>query len=683
MDESPFGFIVWDHQGNVAFWNKSAQTIFGWTTEEVQEFDGPDFLVCEENIDQTRKLLDLVLADHPVYDAVTPNRTKEGKKILCSWHLVTYKDADGRISHFATIVQEVTNQISGPSKELSSETLFQSSFQRAAVGLAFLDHDLVFKHVNPALCRIFGCARGYFERLELSNLIAEDEAGAIHSSLTDFQAGSINRCSISTKATKLDGTEIDIEISLSNISEAENVRCCTLCEIVDVSKDRKAEAALRQAHQEAESERRKTQEANRQFEEALVEAEQITVMIEQKEYALRTVIASISSILLVTNTLGFVEQWNPAAERTFGLASEEVVHRHIGALDLPWDSNLVENAINECLLTEQLISIDDLPYQTPEGKNGYFAIKVHPMQVPGRSVEGVLIVAADITERRLVERQLVLSQKMESLGELTAGIAHELNTPTQFVSDNTRYVRDSFKKIAGVVADSKSIDIDKLDAQGLRDALQAVRDKWASLKGDVILQNVPEALDESLDGLKRIATIVRAMKDFSHPGVDGKSTVDLNRCIESTVTVARNEWKYVADLELKLDPNMPMVPCVPGQINQVILNILVNATHAVADACVGEMRKGTITVSTYFNEKWAYFAIRDSGTGIRAEIKDRIFDPFFTTKDVGRGTGQGLALVHSVIVGGHQGQILVDSEIGVGTTMTVCLPLTQAEESAA
>jgi signal transduction histidine kinase len=177
-----------------------------------------------------------------------------------------------------------------------------------------------------------------------------------------------------------------------------------------------------------------------------------------------------------------------------------------------------------------------------------------------------------------------------------------------------------------------------------------------------------------------VAKIVKAIKEFSHPGSAEKKGVDLNKAIETTITVARNEWKYVADLEAQLDPELGLVPCLSSELNQVVLNLIVNAAHAIADR-LGENSggKGKITIITRRNTPWAEIDIQDSGQGIPPEIRSRIFEPFFTTKEVGKGTGQGLALAHSVVVNRHQGQIWFDSETGVGTTFHIRIPLEVAE----
>jgi signal transduction histidine kinase len=171
------------------------------------------------------------------------------------------------------------------------------------------------------------------------------------------------------------------------------------------------------------------------------------------------------------------------------------------------------------------------------------------------------------------------------------------------------------------------------------------------------------------------------MKEFSHPGTQEKRTIDLNRAIETVITISRNEWKYIANVETLLDPNLPLVPCLAGEISQVLLNLVVNAAHAIAEVPSKQgSGLGTILLSTRRDGEWVEFSVADTGAGIPDQVRERVFDPFFTTKEVGKGTGQGLMLAHSVVVKKHGGRIWFDSEVGRGTTFYVRLPLSTARE---
>lgn len=282
-------------------------------------------------------------------------------------------------------------------------------------------------------------------------------------------------------------------------------------------------------------------------------------------------------------------------------------------------------------------------------------------------------------ERKSIEVQLRHAQKLESIGQLAAGIAHEINTPTQYIGDNTKFVRDSFAQLLPALATLRELlaAVRKNEVTpGLLKSTEALL-KAADL--DYLSTELPRAIDDSLQGVERVAKIVRAMKDFSHPGTAEKVQVDLNRAIESTLTVARNEWKYVAEMVTDFDPNLPPVRCLPGEFNQVILNLVVNAAHAIGDTLRGgDQSKGTITVTTKRDGDWVEVRVRDTGTGIPEHARGRIFDPFFTTKAVGKGTGQGLAIAHSVIVDKHGGEISFETEMGKGTAFVIRLPLVPA-----
>ncbi len=292
--------------------------------------------------------------------------------------------------------------------------------------------------------------------------------------------------------------------------------------------------------------------------------------------------------------------------------------------------------------------------------------------------EYIFAFVRDITERRALEGQLRHAQKMEGIGQLAAGIAHEINTPTQFITDNLTFLCDSWKSAHELLEKYRTAirNAAELLQPGVAAALHQAEQECDL---GFIVAEVPRAIDQSLDGSRRVAKIVRAMKEFCHPDSTDKTAADLNRAIESTITVARNEWKYVAEIATEFDKTLPPVLCYPGDINQVILNLLVNAAHAVKDA-VGEGQMGQITVRTRKRGEFAEISVTDTGTGIPEAIRSRIFDPFFTTKEVGKGTGQGLSLAHNVIVKKHSGKIWFETEMGNGSTFFVDLPITPPVE---
>lgn len=287
-----------------------------------------------------------------------------------------------------------------------------------------------------------------------------------------------------------------------------------------------------------------------------------------------------------------------------------------------------------------------------------------------------LVIASDITERKTLEDQLVQAQKMESIGQLAAGIAHEINTPAQYVGDNMRFMKETMVEVIELIDVFQRLHTASVEGNVTPDLVKESGDLIQNVDPEFLKEEVPAAIDQSLDGITHITNIVRAMKEFSHPGGKNQEQIDINRTIQSTIIVASNEWKYVADVETDFDESLPAVPCMPQEISQVVLNLIVNAAHAIADTLPeGSDGKGTITVKTARARDHAEIRITDTGGGIPEHVRDRVFDPFFTTKEVGKGTGQGLAMAHRAIVNNHKGNLRFETISGQGTTFVISLPL--------
>ncbi len=294
------------------------------------------------------------------------------------------------------------------------------------------------------------------------------------------------------------------------------------------------------------------------------------------------------------------------------------------------------------------------------------------------SVVGAVVTFLDTTNRKHREIEANHSQKLEAVGRLAAGIAHEINTPVQFVSDNVRFLQDAFKEQLGLIEKYQRL------LAGAAESLAnpAMITEVAKLEHDAdwpyMKEEIPRAIEQATEGLQRVATIVRGMKEFSHVDRSNEKTAaDINRALESTLIVARNELKYVADVETEFG-ELPPVICHLGDLNQVFLNLLVNAAHAIEDVVKGTETRGKIHIVTRMDGDWVEIAIADSGSGIPEEVRHKIFDPFFSTKEVGKGTGQGLALARNVVVDKHGGTLTFATAIGKGTTFLVRLPIQAA-----
>jgi PAS domain S-box-containing protein len=288
-------------------------------------------------------------------------------------------------------------------------------------------------------------------------------------------------------------------------------------------------------------------------------------------------------------------------------------------------------------------------------------------------------VMENVTARKNLEISLRQAQKLEAVGQLAAGIAHEINTPVQFVSDSVLFVRDAVADLLGLLG--RYAELRDSSASFLPEMAADLANAEQEADLEYLSEKLPRALERALDGLQRVATIVGGMKAFAHPDQREMAPSDLNHAIQTTLTIARNEYKYVADVETDFGALSPVV-CHVGELNQVFLNIIVNAAHAIGDVVRGTERKGRIVIKTWQEDRSAFVAISDSGAGIPEAIRHRVFDPFFTTKEVGRGTGQGLAIARSVVVEKHRGELTFQSEIGRGTTFTIRLPIDRAQQGA-
>jgi PAS domain S-box-containing protein len=307
-----------------------------------------------------------------------------------------------------------------------------------------------------------------------------------------------------------------------------------------------------------------------------------------------------------------------------------------------------------------LLDCEEAGLDTVTNTNRVIVTSKIPLHDAQGNVTGIVGTGFDITDRKAAEERMASSDRLESIGRLAAGVAHEINTPIQFLNDSVSFVREGVQELLEY--------IDKLHA-----ALPQKPEGDNDI--DYLREELPPAMTRMAEGLSRIAEIVRSMKNFSHHHDQHEmSPVDLNKAIASTLVIARSEYKDCADVETEYG-DIPQVVCHGGQINQVVLNLVVNSAHAIHDLVKKNGGRGRIAVRTTVSGDQVVIAISDTGGGIPEGIRARIFDPFFTTKEVGRGTGQGLSIVRNVIVKGHGGELDFDTEIGKGTTFYVRLPI--------
>lgn len=403
--------------------------------------------------------------------------------------------------------------------------------------------------------------------------------------------------------------------------------------------------------------------------------------LRESENLFRLITEHAADLIGLTDNAGHRVYCSPSYTSLLGYTTEELI-QHSPLKIIHEDDRDRVGTIIQAIMDGYCDSITmEVRLTRKDGSHGRF--ESHMVAIRDgekKRAAGLLVISRDINEREAAEQarqrmevELRQAQKLESIGQLAAGIAHEINTPIQYIGDNLRFIQEAAREL-----------LDALDAfpppatgeAGVDQGLHVFRERLAAADLDYLRKELPRAAEQSLEGVARVSKIVGAMKEFSHPGSESKTLANLNRAIESTVAVSRNEWKYVADLELELDPDLPSVPCYPGEINQVVLNLVVNAAHAIGDVVGRSGQKGRITIRTRAEMGRVTIQVEDTGGGIPEAIQNRVFDPFFTTKGVGKGSGQGLAIAHSVVVDKHGGTIGFETELGQGTLFTVHLPLT-------
>ena len=396
--------------------------------------------------------------------------------------------------------------------------------------------------------------------------------------------------------------------------------------------------------------------------------------LRQSESRLRAVFNSAAVGIMRVDPSGEILDTNPAMAKMLGLEPDQLLGRTLAGLNLgPPDgpSAAVGGAGT---------GVEEHRCQHADGSAVWMqCTKTWVDDDAGKVLFGTVIVE-NVTERKQLEVSLRHAQKLESIGRLASGIAHEINTPVQFVCDNVHFMKGAFEELLRLVDHHTTLLAACPDAARTAAERAAGEADLPYLRGEI-----PKAVAQTLDGLSRVASVVHAMKSFAHPDAGDQSLADINSGLRNTLTIAGNELKSVAEIVEDFH-DLPRVRCYPGDLNQVFLNLLVNAAHAIGDRgdAPGEPRR--ITVSTCLDGDHVVISIADTGGGIPEHVRAHLFEPFFTTKEVGRGTGQGLALSRAIVVEKHQGELTYDTTLGEGTTFHVRIPIAgtaSPEQSAA
>jgi len=574
--------------------------------------------------------------------------------VLCVYSIRSnaYKEADTKIA------EQIARQVSGAIanarlfNELKSsedavrqsENLFRSVLGLLPVGVGITDRNGKIISTNPARERIWGGVR----------YVGIDQYGEYKGWWADTGK------KIEAEEWPLAQAIIKGETSIEKMIDIESV---------DGAKKTILTSAIpiRDSHQEIVGAIAVSQD--------ITERKRVEGKLKRSEEQFRLLIENSSDVITRIDHHQNFAYVSPSIGRMLGYKAEDLIGQKAFQFIHPDDSKSVMEAFFHVLQNPGVTKT--LEHRLKHNEGSWRAFQTIGIGILDESGNRLIVAnSRDISVQRNLESQLAQAQKLEAIGSLAAGIAHEINTPTQYVGDNTRFFKDAFNDLNQLLQKYEELGNAVRAGSATGGVVQEIETIAQKIDLAYLTEEIPKAIHQTLEGVERVTKIVQAMKEFSHPGAKEKTSININKAIKNTITVARNEWKYVAEMVTDLDPSMPLVPCLPGEFNQVILNMIINAAHATADVVGdGSAKKGTITVSTRHDENSAEVRVSDTGTGIPENIRPRIFDPFFTTKKVGKGSGQGLAISHSVIVDKHGGTIHFDTEVGKGTTFIIRLPL--------
>ncbi len=576
--------------------------------------------------------------------AVLRNRRKDGSEFWNELSLSPIRDAAGAVTNHIGILNDVTDAREAQIRVMLSEQRYRLLIELSPLAI-FIQSANHFVYANPAGHRLLGTTEPEFAAGRRAEDFTAGARPAAAASATTAAPSEAAGTLPEQEWRRSDGTTIHVEVMTTPTQHVG--QAASLLLVRDIGLRRATERDLRKAHAEAE-----------------------------------LLLSSISAVLIGLRPDNTIARWNEAAERTFGIPAVTAVGMPLAASGLAASDAAIMAAIAACRMARDQAELVDVRYEHTSGRGGFLSLTILANTADTGLEESepeILLLGIETTARKHLEAQHNHGQKLESIGQLAAGVAHEINTPIQFIGDNLRFLRESFADLDAALRLQQGALLAGAGQTHDPDAAAQAAAAWAKADLPYLCAEIPRAIEQSSEGVARVAGIIRAMKEFSHPGQDGCQPADLNHAIETTLTVARNEYKYVAEVRTAFDPALPAVSCFIGELNQVFLNLLVNAAHAIG-AARGDGSKGLITISTRRLGEAVELRFQDDGAGIPAAARARIFDPFFTTKPVGKGTGQGLYICHTIVVQRHRGTIAFETAEGVGTTFIVTLPLVQAQE---
>ena len=649
VDQSPASIIITDTKGFIEYVNPKFAEMSGYSSEEVININ-PRLLISENMKEEEYQKLWATITDGEKWQGELLNVKKNGELFWGFASVSPINNNYGEITNFLIISEDITEKKNAENKLKRSEEKYRNLIDNISDGIFIIDGKGIFQFANNALARIYGFDSP--DKLLNKNFMEFVEPSAIKEIMESFQNFIQLRESIDEIEMPVVNTEGSIVYILAKPSIVRDGQ-----QIIGVS------GIVRN----------------------ITEKKMAEHLLAKEREELKTTLSVIRDGIIVVSVDDIISKVNKVFFQLAGLGEDQLIGLHLVELFNQLEVHEISNA-GENISENTISKLKNMNYDpvqkfkiTVENRvHKIVTINLSSIKNEENNIEGYIFVFRDLTDIINMEKQLSLSQKLESIGELAAGIAHEINTPLQYVGDNIKFMQDSFKFL------SEHFPANSLWANINSEAFSDSEIAQNSLKQELefILGEIPNAIDQSAVGVERMSKIVAAMKDFAHPGVYNKSLADINHAIEVTMNISRNKWKYVSDIETNFQENLPLVNCLMDEMNQVFLNMIINAAHAIEEK-LGENsgNKGKIKITTNSDDTHVFISINDTGKGISPKNIERIFDPFFTTKDVGKGTGQGLAISHDIVVKKHNGRINVDSQIGIGTTFTIVLPIEGKNEN--
>ena len=637
LESTANGVMISDLSGHIIWVNAAFTQLTGYSAEEVLG-KNPGLLKSGKHDSKFYETLWATILRGEMWKGEVVNRRKDGSLYYEEMAITPVHSADGALNHFVAVMQNITERKRAEEELRFKTTLLETEAEATIDGILVVDPSGHLLQANQRFTELFkvppGMMSGGSDRPLLNYVCSQSEdRDAFVERVMYLYAHQAEKTR--DEILLKDGTVLDRYSS--PLQDSHGKFYGRIWYFRDISDYKRAEQALRKS---------------------------------ERQY--RELFENAGEIIFTTDLDGSFTSLNLAGQQALGYSKEEAIQMNLWSLVPECDRKTIEQSRVRLLAGESQIAVE-IDVVAKGGRR--VRLEVRPRLIfEAENPAGVQAIARDITGRDIAEMELRQAQKLESVGRLASGIAHEINTPIQFVGDNTRFLQDSFLSIEKFIHTCRRCLPAAAAGDSDSNLVQAIRDAEQQADCEYLLEEIPKALSQTLEGVDRVATIVRAMKEFAHPENRNMIAADLNKALKSTMTVARNELKYVADIETEFG-ELPLVICNVGDLNQVFLNLLVNAAHAIGDVVKNSGGKGRITVRTASEGDKVLVRITDTGAGIPESIRGSIFDPFFTTKEVGRGTGQGLAYARSVVVERHNGTLTFESEEGKGTTFYVRIPI--------